>query len=86
MSLLEHLGHAPVAEAARKRRAEICTTWNCEEHEPIPPLVSGDDIIRLGIPAGPHVREMLELVRDHQLDGKLLTREAAIKFIKKQME
>jgi hypothetical protein len=32
------------------------------------------------------VREILEMIRDEQLDGKILTREAAIRFIKQQME
>ena len=83
---LEHLGHTALLEAAKKRRAEICLTWNCEEHEPIPALVTGEDIVRQGIPQGPRVRELLEQVRDNQLDGKLMTREAALRFIKMQME
>jgi tRNA nucleotidyltransferase/poly(A) polymerase len=86
MDLLEHLGHQTVVEAAKKRRAEICTNWNCDDDEPIPPLVSGDDVLRQGIPAGMRVREILEMIRDEQLDGKILTREAAIRFIKQQME
>lgn len=86
MNLLEHLGHGTVADAAKKRRTEICKNWNCEEHEPIPSLITGDDILRLGIPAGARVREILENVRDKQLDGHILTREAAIRFIKQQME
>lgn len=85
-NLLEHLGHTTLTQAINKRKEQICTTWKCEDHEPIPPLVSGDDVLRLGIPAGTRVREILELVRDHQLDGHILTREAAIKFIKQQME
>ncbi|OGL97414.1 hypothetical protein A2318_03230 [Candidatus Uhrbacteria bacterium RIFOXYB2_FULL_45_11] len=86
MNLLDHLGHNTVTDAAKKRRAEICAKWQCEEHEPIPPLITGDDILRQGIPAGARVREILELVRDQQLDGHILTREAAIRFVKQQME
>ncbi|MCX6715155.1 MAG: hypothetical protein NTX72_05070 [Candidatus Uhrbacteria bacterium] len=86
MNLLEHLGHGTVADAAKKRRTEICKNWNCEEHEPIPSLITGDDVLRLGIPAGARIREILETVRDKQLDGHILTREAAIRFIKQQME
>ena len=86
MTLLEHLGHGPVVDAAKKRRADICAKWQCEEHEPIPPLITGDDILRQGIPAGARVREILEMTRDQQLDGHILTREAAIRFVKQQME
>jgi len=86
INILEHLGHTTVVHAAKKRREEICAKWQCEEHEPIPPLITGDDILRQGIPAGARVREILELVRDQQLDGHILTREAAIRFVKQQME
>ena len=86
MLALEHLDRTHILEAAKKRRELICATWDCEEHEPIPALVTGDDVLRLGIPAGVRVRELLEQVRDNQLDGKILTREAAIRFIKTQME
>lgn len=86
MTILEHLGHATVVDAAKKRRMEICTNWNCDDNEPIPSLVSGDDVLRQGIPAGARIREILESIRDEQLDGKILTREAAIRFIKQQME
>lgn len=84
--ILEHLGHHHLADAIHKRRTEICERWKCEEHEPIASLISGDDVLRLGIPAGAQVREILEQVRDEQLDGRILTREAAIQFIKRKME
>lgn len=86
MAILEHLGHQTVVDAAKKRRETICTNWNCDDTEPIPSLVSGDDVLRQGIPAGARIREILELIRDQQLDGHILTREAAIRFIKQQME
>lgn len=86
MTLLDHLGHGSVVDAAKKRRETICTNWNCDDTEPIPSLVNGDDVLRQGIPAGARVREILELIRDQQLDGHILTREAAIRFIKQQME
>ena len=85
-TLLEHLGHSSVVDAVTKRRDEICARWKCEDHEPIPSLVSGDDVLRLGIPAGAHVREILELVRDEQLDGNILTREQALAFISKKQK
>src|SRR3989344_9010032 len=86
MTLLDHLGHSTVVDAAKKRRTEICANWQCEEHELIPPLITGDDVLRQGIPAGARVREILEMARDQQLDGHILTREAAIRFVKQQME
>jgi poly(A) polymerase len=36
-----------------------------------PPLVSGDDLLRQGIPRGPVYKGLLQLVRDAQLDGMI---------------
>jgi tRNA nucleotidyltransferase/poly(A) polymerase len=47
-----------------------------------PPLVTGDDLIALGIPQGPQYRVLLEEIRDLQLDEKLKNREDAIRYIK----
>jgi poly(A) polymerase len=43
-----------------------------------PPLITGDDLIAIGLAAGPRFKEVLELVRDAQLDGEVRTREAAL--------
>ncbi len=84
LEALRHLGKESVAEIAVKRLLEIHHRWKAEENETIPPLLTGDDIIRSDIPAGPHVREFLEKIRDLQLDGTILTREAALTWLKKE--
>jgi poly(A) polymerase len=43
-----------------------------------PPLITGDDLKQLGIPAGPAYREILERIRDEQLNQRIATREEAI--------
>lgn len=42
------------------------------------PLVKGDDLIALGLPAGPTYRRVLEVVHDAVLDGAVATREEAL--------
>lgn len=42
-----------------------------------PPLLSGDDILALGVPAGPRVESILEEVREATLTGKVLDRNGA---------
>jgi poly(A) polymerase len=42
-----------------------------------PPLLTGDDLIALGWTPGPRFREILETVRDAQLNGEVTTTEAA---------
>ncbi|MGA2062634.1 MAG: CCA tRNA nucleotidyltransferase [Thermoguttaceae bacterium] len=48
-----------------------------------PPLVTGEDLIQLGIPQGPAYRTLLQQMRDMQLDGEILTSEAAKQMLKK---
>jgi poly(A) polymerase len=51
-----------------------------EERQP-PRLITGNDLIRMGYPAGPSFREILEAVTDAQIEGKVRTREAAEKLV-----
>ena len=55
-------------------------------NEPIipPPLVTGDDLIALGMKPGPRFSEILEAVETQQLEGELRDRAEALAWIKKQ--
>ena len=46
------------------------------------PLVTGDDLIAAGYAPGPRFREILEAVEDAQLEGRLLSHDAALEFVK----
>jgi poly(A) polymerase len=46
------------------------------------PLVTGDDLIAAGYVPGPKFREILGAVEDAQLEGQLLSHEAALEFVK----
>jgi len=58
--------------------------WSAEEIDP-PPLVSGHDILQLGVPAGPRVKGLLAQVREAQLNGELRTTEEAMDFVKQSL-
>jgi poly(A) polymerase len=47
-----------------------------------PPLVSGRDLIQLGLTPGPRFKELLEAVQTEQLEGRILAREAALDYLK----
>lgn len=47
-----------------------------------PPLVTGADLIALGLPPGPKFKAILQSIEDKQLEGELTDREAALAFIK----
>jgi poly(A) polymerase len=46
------------------------------------PLVTGDDLIAAGYTPGPKFREILDAVEDAQLEGRLLSPDAALEFVK----
>ncbi len=51
-----------------------------------PPLLTGDDLLRHGLAAGPIYRVLLDEVRRAQLDGQLDSREAALAWIDRRGE
>ena len=46
-----------------------------------PPLVTGNDLLRAGVPAGRAVGQTLAALRALQLDGKITTRDAAVEWV-----
>jgi poly(A) polymerase len=74
-SLASH-GNLSTYEFVREKRAEIPP----EKIRPVP-LVTGDDLIATGYAPGPRFREILEAVEDAQLEGRLLSRDAALEFV-----
>jgi len=77
-SLASH-GNLSTYEFVRARRAEIPP----EKIRPVA-LVTGDDLIAAGYVPGPRFREILEAVEDAQLEGRLLSRDTAIEFVRRQ--
>ena len=56
-----------------------------ERPEMIPPLLTGDDLIRLGMAPGPALGQMLTELRDKQLQEELATKEQALAWATKQI-
>ena len=50
------------------------------------PLVTGDDLIAEGHVPGPRFREILTAVEDAQLEGRLLSRDAALEFVRREFQ
>ncbi|HZN33914.1 MAG TPA: CCA tRNA nucleotidyltransferase [Pirellulaceae bacterium] len=48
-----------------------------------PPLITGDDLKRLGLTPGPTFRTLLEAVRDAQLEGRIKTMDEAIALVRR---
>ncbi len=47
------------------------------------PLVTGRDLIDMGLKPGPQFREILEAIQTEQLEGRILEREPALEYLKK---
>lgn len=47
-----------------------------------PPLVTGRDLIRLGLQPGPRFKAILEAIQTEQLEGRILDREPALDYLK----
>jgi poly(A) polymerase len=46
-----------------------------------PPLVTGRDLIKLGMEPGPRFKELLEAIQTEQLEGRILAREPALEYL-----
>ena len=56
-----------------------------EEVRPVR-LLTGDDLIGLGLRPGPGFREILDAAEDAQLEGKISTREEALQWVRQQQD
>jgi len=72
-------GNLSTYEFVRQKRDEIPP----EKMRPSP-LVTGDDLIAAGHVPGPKFREILNAVEDAQLEGRLLSRGAALDFVRRE--
>jgi poly(A) polymerase len=68
-----------IYEMARKLLAET----PAEEIKPAP-LVNGDDLIAQGYTPGPGFKDILHAVEDAQLEGRIKTREDALRLVEEQ--
>jgi poly(A) polymerase len=51
-----------------------------------PPFVTGHDLIRLGVEPGPRFKELLDKVREAQLDGTIRSKKEAIALVKRLLD
>ena len=71
-----HEAIAGPSDAALTRCRE-CLQFPPDQLDPLP-LLSGDDLIAHGVTPGRHFRDLLDRLRDAQLEGEIQTREEAL--------
>ncbi len=57
--------------------------WSTEDLRP-EPLISGEDLITLGLEPGPSFKDILTTVEDEQLEERITTRERALDFVRER--
>jgi poly(A) polymerase len=61
---------------------QLLHQWTKEDLDP-PPLITGDDLIQAAYKPGPVFKEILDAVREAQLDGSIRTREEAWEMVRR---
>jgi len=96
--LKETLGHPGIHELLQLHRAdaiasgrppdsveyceELLKKWSEQDLHPAP-LVSGHDLTAMGLEPSPRYKDLLDKVREAQLDGTITTREEALAMLRK---
>lgn len=84
LSRVEHL-----AEAASLSDVEFCENYlritPPEEINP-PPFITGDNLLALRLKPGPEFKQILDAVRDAQLEGRIVSRDEALKTVRQLLE
>lgn len=63
----------------------LLQVWTPDDLDP-PPLVTGLDLLELGLKPGPLFKKLLDVVREAQLDGTIKTKEEALELIKRLLK
>lgn len=79
-----HRAEALANGGGRLEAVEFCEQllreWPREKLDP-PPLLRGSDLLALGIPPGPEIKRLLDVVRRAQWDGEVQTKEQAVALV-----
>jgi tRNA nucleotidyltransferase/poly(A) polymerase len=75
LSALAFLGATDLYDAVRAARAA----------DPSERLLTGEDVLALGVPPGPEVGRLLELVAEERAAGAISTREEALELVRRQL-
>jgi len=69
----------------RKRCGDVLSAYEEWGRKPLPRLVTGHDLLTLGLAEGPFVGKVLEEIREKQILGELREREEALAYAKSQV-
>ncbi|HET6883475.1 MAG TPA: CCA tRNA nucleotidyltransferase [Pirellulales bacterium] len=82
--------HAAIADASRHESTHVDFCRRClqlppEELNPAP-VLTGDDLVRHGVPRGKHYKTLLEAVRDAQLEKRVKNLDEALALVERLLD
>ncbi len=63
----------------------IMAAYHESRKKPLPRLVSGNDLLKIGFTQGPHLGQCLDTVRDRQIAGEISTRDQALAVARRML-
>ncbi|MBI4240929.1 MAG: hypothetical protein HY613_04360 [Candidatus Rokubacteria bacterium] len=78
----EALGYAWLVGSPSTRQQ---IRWFLDEGRGVRPLLSGEDLLGLGVAKGPVVSELLHRLRDRRLDGQVSSRDEELRLVREWM-
>jgi poly(A) polymerase len=70
----------------RRRCAEVLSALEVWQQEPLPRIITGHDLLAMGLEQGPFVGRILEEVRDKQIAGEISEKTQALDYARKIIE
>lgn len=64
----------------RRRCAEVLSALEDWKREPLPRIITGDDLLAMGVEQGPLIGKILEEVREKQIGGEILDKTQALDY------
>lgn len=70
----------------RRRCAEVLSALDDWKREPLPRIITGHDLLAMGVEQGPVIGKVLEEVREKQIAGDILGKEQALEYAREMIE
>jgi tRNA nucleotidyltransferase/poly(A) polymerase len=91
LSLLDMYGSSGGRDNVTTRRVkqrcrEVLSALEDWKREPLPRIISGNDLLAMGLEQGPLIGKILDEVREKQIGGEILNKQQALDYAREMME
>ncbi len=76
----------PSTRQVRNRCREVLAAYGEWRREPLPPIVTGNDLLALGFAQGPALGRVLQEIREKQIAGEISEKEEALRYAAARQE